>query len=72
MNHIILAGKAKIALPAIFLKSFTGILFKGNVIDCRKFFSLLALSRLLQLLNRKIPINRVIYAFMGIFLFFGM
>ncbi|MFZ2506515.1 MAG: hypothetical protein WAX03_09845 [Trichococcus flocculiformis] len=29
-------------------------------------------SRLLQLLNRKIPINRVIYAFMGIFLFFGM
>ena len=28
--------------------------------------------RLLQLLNRKIPINRVIYAFMGIFLFFGM
>lgn len=51
MNQIILAGKAKIALPAIFLKSFTGILFKGNVIDCRKFFSLLALSRLLQLLN---------------------
>ena len=72
MNQIILAGKAKIALPAIFLKSFTGILFKGNVIDCRKFFCLLALSRLLQLLNRKIPINRVIYAFMGIFLFFGM
>jgi LacI family transcriptional regulator len=30
------------------------------------------ISRLLQLLNRKIPINRVIYAFMGIFLFFGM
>ena len=28
------------------------------------------ISRLLQLLNRKIPINRVIYAFMGIFLFF--
>jgi hypothetical protein len=41
MNQIILAGKAKIALPAIFLKSFTGILFKGNVIDCRKFPSLL-------------------------------
>ena len=33
---------------------------------------LFSFSRLLQLLNRKIPINRVIYAFMGIFLFFGM
>lgn len=55
MNQIILAGKAKIALPAIFLKSFTGILFKGNVIDCRKFFSLLALSRTFTVAKPKNP-----------------
>lgn len=55
MNQIILAGKAKIALPAIFLKSFTGILFKGNVIDCRKFSSLLALLlRMAYILHSRI------------------
>lgn len=36
MNQIILVGKAKIALPAMFLKNITGISFKGNVFDCHK------------------------------------